>query len=110
MKRAHALSLSSSTLAALLLLPGCGDRDPVWDAAPVSIVAQGMTDALAIVDMTAERVVMLPVKHDLTLAPTSLPIQRGYASSATTPDGQRLLVLSHGDVPRTKATDQGPTL
>jgi len=107
MRRAYTpLSLLALTLAAL----GCGRRAEVWDTPPVGLVAHGLDDAAAIVDVAAERVLLLPVNQDLTLAPTSIPVGRGFASSATTPDGQRLLVLSHGDVPREKPTDQAPSL
>src|SRR4051794_18629404 len=99
----------SSCLALLLgaaALAGCG-RDEVWDTYPVGFVAHGLEGAAVIVDPQAERALMLPVEHDLTVNPVSLPIRRGFASSGTTLDGKRLLVLSRGDVPRIKATDQG---
>lgn len=111
MRRVRALPLVSLTLATLTAMPGCGSRPAVWDAEPIApVAAYGLDGALALVDPGAERVLMAPVQHDLTLTPTSLPLRRGFAGAATTPDGQRLLVLTHGDVPRTKPTDQGPTL
>ena len=75
-------------VAALPTLAGCGDRAPVWDAAPGSLVASALSDAAVLVDAPGERVLMLPVESDLTLAPVSVPIGRGYASSATTADGK----------------------
>jgi hypothetical protein len=96
--------------AAAALLSGCRDRADVWDAAPGLLVAHGLEGAAAIVDTTGERALLLPVEKDLTVSPASFPIGRGFAASGTTPDGKELLVLAHGDVPRVKPTDQGPTL
>jgi hypothetical protein len=94
----------------LLAAAGCGDRLSVWESAPGGVVAHGLADAAALVDPTGERALLLPVNADLSLAPVSVPIGRGVASSATTADGQHLVVLTHGDVPRRKAADQGPRL
>jgi hypothetical protein len=69
------------------------------------LVAHGLAGAVAIVDPTAERVLMLSVGAELELAPTSFPIGRGFAASATTRDAERLLVLTRGQVPRVKEGD-----
>lgn len=91
-------------------LSGCGGREEVWETTPGALIAHGLADAAALVDTTGERALLLPVKSDLTLAPVSVPIGRGYASSATTADGKHLVVLARGDVPRLKPDDQGPSL
>lgn len=103
---------SPFAFALLLALPlaGCGGRDPVWDAAPEGLLAHGLSDAAAVIDTSGERALVLPVESDLTLSPVSVPIGRGYASSATTADGEHLVVLTRGDVPRLKPDDQGPRL
>jgi hypothetical protein len=99
----------SLALAAALALSGC-HRDEVWDQPAGNLVAHGLAGSAAILDDPAHRALFLPIESDLSVKPVSLPIGRGYAASATTPDGSRLLVLSRGDVPRKKADDQGPTL
>jgi len=102
----------SLVIASLLtaLLPACGERDPVWDTASVAVSAHGLQGSAAFVDVLAERVLLTPVEKDLTLSPVSVPMRRGFASSATTPDGSALLVLARGDVPREGPDDQGPGL
>ena len=102
----------SRLIASLLLasLAACGERDAVWDAPPVAVVAHGLQASAALVDVTAERVLLLSAEEDLTLTPVSVPMRRGFASSAPTPDGSALLVLARGDVPRERADDQGPGL
>ncbi|MFT3775839.1 MAG: hypothetical protein QM820_61630 [Minicystis sp.] len=95
-------------LAAVSL--GCGKRAAVWDADPGGLVAHGLADAAALVDTTGERALVLQAQQDLSLAPVSVPIGRGYAASQTTADGKKLVVLTRGDVPRQTPDDQGPSL
>ncbi|MEO5732010.1 MAG: hypothetical protein ABI134_32105, partial [Byssovorax sp.] len=104
--------LRSLTLLSLFaaLLPGCGDRDAVWDTRPSNVAAHALQGSAAFVDVTADRVLLTPVEQDLTLSPVSVPMRRGFASSVATPDGSALLVLARGDVPREKPDDQGPGL
>lgn len=104
----HRSLVIASLLAALL--PACGDRDAVWDAAPGPVAAHGLQGSAAFVDVAAERVLLTTAEQDLTLSPVSVPMRRGFASSAATPDGSALLVLARGDVPREKPSDQGPGL
>jgi hypothetical protein len=108
MRRALLPSFTVLLLAAAL--PGCGSHDPLWDSAPEALLAHGLADAAALVDTAAERALILPVAADYTLDPVSVPIGPGYAASRTTADGQRLLLLMHGDVPRLRSTDAAPTL
>ncbi len=96
--------------AAAALLPACGDRESLWDKPVAPLVAHGLAGSVGLVDVNGERVLMLPVEGDLTVAPVSIPIRRGFAASAVSPEGASLLVLSRGDVPREKPGDQGPAL
>ena len=102
-------SLTTALLLAALV-PGCGDRDAVWNSVPAPVLAHGLKGSAAFVDVVAERVLLTPVEQDLTLTPLSVPMRRGYASSQATPDGSALLVLARGDVPRQKSDDQRPGL
>jgi hypothetical protein len=99
------------TTLALFLLPmlGCTERDEVWDA-PIAPVAVGLSDAVAVIDAPAERVLLMQPAAEQALALSSLPIAEGFADAAPTPDGERLLVLSRGVVPRRKADDAEPEL
>lgn len=99
------------TVLALSALPACGDRADIWDDVPTQLTAAGLAHSVALLDIGAERALMLTAKSDLTLdEPVAVPIGRGYAGAATTADGNTLVVLSRGDVPRTKKSDQGPVL
>ena len=98
-------------LAGAALSLGCEDDDEIWDAVPSTPVeARAMRAAVGIVDAEAQRVLVLPVDGDLALDPLSVPTGPGYASSAVTSDGSKMLVLSRGVVPRRRAEDAGPTL
>jgi hypothetical protein len=104
-----ALMLGAS---ALIAAAGCGERGEAWEM-PVAtnpFVAFGLRGSVAIVDHTADRTLLLPAESDLTLAPVSIPMGRGFAAAATTPDLEKLLVLCRGDVPRRTADDQGPAV
>lgn len=106
------LALVALTGSAIFVGPGCDTRDALWsayiDRSPALTV--GLQGSVAIVDHPTDRVLMLPVEGDLTLAPSAISIGRGFANTRSTKDGQRLFVLSRGDVPRKKSTDQGPSL
>lgn len=89
---------------------GC-DREPVWDAdVPRPAKAFGLDSAVAVIDAPTDRVLLLPVRGELELAPAALPIGKGFAAAATTPDRLRLVTLSRGIVPRRTGEDEGPSL
>src|SRR5215203_4046340 len=101
--RSRAARISGALLlgASALLVSACGKRGEAWEM-PVAnnpFVAFGLRGSVAIVDHPAERALLLPAEGDLTLAPVSVPIGRGFAAAAITPDLERLLVLCRGDVP-----------
>lgn len=99
-----------SLLVFSLLLPACGGREEVWNQSVYGPVTHGLQGSVALIDVNAERALLLPIEKDLTVDPVSIPIRRGYAASATTEGGAELLVLSRGDVPRVDPDDQGPSL
>jgi len=92
--------------------PACTARDAEWSATITNspLVTAGLRGSAAIVDPDANRVLMLPVEGDLTLAPMSIPMGPGFAAARVTSDATRLVTLSLGDVPRRKSTDEGPSL
>lgn len=105
---------SCGALVALVALgiAGCEERAAEWSAFidKNPLVTQGLEGSVAIIDHSANRVLMLPVEGDLSLAPTPIAIGPGYAAARTTKDGTRLFALSRGVVPRRKTTDEGPSL
>jgi hypothetical protein len=109
--RTHAFALRAALVSAsTALVWGCRDRGAVWDQIPGPLVAHGLSGAAAIVDDSAHRVLLLPVEADLTLSPASVRVGHGVAASGATPDRSRLVVLTHGDVPRDRPDAQAPTV
>jgi len=102
-------AVAAVALIAGLNAAGC-ERDAVWESELDQAIALGLDRAAAIVDPQAERVLLLAPKADLTLEQQGFEINDGFATASATPNGARLLVLSHGVVPRQRATDPGPRL
>ncbi len=98
-------------LTALVAIGSSGcERQPVWDQPIAGAQILGMDHGIAIVDPGAERALLLSPEDDLSLSQDSFAITTGFATAKVTPDGSRLLVLSHGTVPRERADDPEPTL
>lgn len=94
----------------LLLFAGCGGRGEIWDKTASLPAIHGLSGSVALLDVSAERAMMIPVNGDLTIDPVSIPIRRGFAASSPARGGSSLLVLCRGDVPREDPSDQGPSL
>jgi hypothetical protein len=107
-----ALGLGALALPALLTLltVACGDRDGVWDAAIPTPAAYGLNAAVGLIDLPAQRLLLMSVQGDEELAFASEPLGPALAGAASTPDGEMLLVLDRGVVPRRTADDAAPTL
>ncbi len=113
MKRSTSMVATGAlALAFTLAVSGCDDDETsVWDESIASpIRAIGLEGSAALIDAPANRVLMLAVEDDQVLVPHSIPVAEGIAAAAATPDAARLLVLSHGVVPRREALDAGPSL
>lgn len=98
--------------AAGALALGCGQREEVWDA-PVGesfIEAHSMRSSAALVDSVGGRVILVKANSAEELAFSEVPAGHGLAASRPTKDGERLVLLSRGDVPRRRADDEGPSL
>lgn len=110
-----ALSMRATLVASVALAlgataSGCEDRDEVWSAAIPTPTAFGLDGAVALADLPAERLLFLTPRGDMELDLHSEPIGPGYAKAAPTPDGERLLVLTHGQVPRRSSEEPAPML
>jgi hypothetical protein len=105
----RAAMLGAWALAALIAA-GCGNRDEVWSAIIPTPTTHGLNAAVGLIDAPAARLLLLSVHGDNELAFASQPLDPGLATAAPTPDGERLLVLARGVVPRRTADDAPPTL
>ena len=94
------------------LAAGCGEREAVWDTSLGNAPILALRGAAVVVDDSAERALVLQAEADLSLSASSVPLGRNIPTggAAVTPDQDRLVVLSRGDVPRRTAKDQGPAL
>jgi hypothetical protein len=107
--------MSALRTAAWLLvagvLGGCGSRPSYWDT-PVTGTANsyGLANGVALVDDADHRVVMLTALGDQQLARRAFPVGHHVVSTVTSPDRRHLFVLSTGDWPRRKITDEAPSL
>ncbi|MEZ4301809.1 MAG: hypothetical protein R3B70_43140 [Polyangiaceae bacterium] len=99
-------------LPLLALAAGCGEREAMWESTAYGepFAVHGMKGAVAIVDVSAERVIFASPASADELSFMSSPVSRGYATSAPTDGGARLAVLASGDFPRRTDDDQGPSL
>lgn len=97
---------------AALALAGCSQREEMWDRAASGqlVTAHGMRSSAAIVDASAERVIFASPESLSELRFSSAPTGPGYETSRPTSDGERLVLLASGDVPRRTADDEGPSL
>lgn len=98
---------------ALSAATGCGERDPLWDTAPTSVEAFGLTDAVALSDRAANRVLMLTADAQQQLAVARVTTQRGARTVRPSPDRSALFVVSAGDGddrPPAGEAAQGPAL
>lgn len=95
------------------LVAGCGQREDYWDepasgGSPGPV--HGMKSAVAMIDPSGERVIFASPQTVEVLAFSQAPLDRGFAASLPTRDGDKLVALTRGDVPRRRADDQGPGL
>ncbi|MFO0591077.1 MAG: hypothetical protein U0441_26265 [Polyangiaceae bacterium] len=96
-----------------MLAAGCGERDDRWEQ-PLDYNSQvqvhGMSAGVAVVDPLAERVIYASPETAEALSWKQVEMDRGYAASLPSAAGDRLVVLTRGDVPRRRADDEGPSL
>ncbi len=96
---------------AALLLAGCGDRPEAFDARvdhPVTTV--GLAGAVAVLDPVLSRVVMLTARSNHGIGLEAFDVGENVAATATSPDLERLFVLSSGVQPRRHPKDELPSL
>jgi hypothetical protein len=80
-----------------VLLAGCGGRAPFWsNAVESSPPTFDLGDRIALVDASADRVVLLAAGPDQSLTTTAIPVGVNILNAATSPDGKKLFVVSGG--------------
>jgi hypothetical protein len=80
-----------------LLAAGCGGRAAFWSSPlAVSPPAFDLKTEVALIDASANRVVLLSVGHDQSLTTTSVPVGVNILNAAASPDGTTLYVVSGG--------------
>jgi hypothetical protein len=75
---------------------GCGGRPAVWSQNPGGAQAFGLSNAVALHDPSAQRVVALGVASDGALTETSLPTGTDVVATAVDAQRTRLFLLSAG--------------
>ncbi len=89
LRLAGALAVSFAGLA-------CGGRPDFWSQAPSGAEAFGLSNAVALHDRSAQRVVALGVGSDGGLTKTSFPTGKNVVATAVDAQGTRLFLLSAG--------------
>lgn len=99
------------TLALGLTTFACGDRPDVYEQV-VSPNAESfaLTNRVAVIDKTANRVGLFVPKADAQLDRSFVGIGKNEIHAEVSPDGKRLFVLSAGDVPRRKDKNEKASL
>jgi hypothetical protein len=96
---------------AALALAACGDRPDSYEqevaANPESFA---LTNRVAVIDRTANRVGMFVPTADSQLQRSFVDIGKNELRAEVSPDGKRLFVLSAGDVPRRKDKNEKASL
>ncbi len=83
------------------LVAGCGGRAPYWSSPiatspPTFNLGDEMGGEIALVDTSADRVVLLTAGANQSLTTTVVPVGVNVLNAAASPDGQKLFVVSGG--------------
>jgi len=101
--------MGTAAVALACAAGGCGSRSGYWNQ-PVAASSYGLANGVALVDGTANRVVILSANPDQTLSEHAVTIGHNVTTVATSVDGYKLYVMSSGDWPPQSASDQLPEL
>jgi hypothetical protein len=95
-------------LYAAALVAGCGGRASYWSS-PIATSPPtfNLGDEIALVDTSADRVVLLQAGADQSLTTTAIPVGVNILNAATSPDGKKLFVVSGGH--RARLGDDQPS-
>jgi hypothetical protein len=93
-----------------LFVVACGGRPAGWDEPFEAEDVVGLQTAVAVMDPTLDRVIMLESPNHLGLEARALPVGKGIVTAVASPKKDRLFVLSQGEQPRKKKDDELPRL
>jgi hypothetical protein len=95
--RSMARWLAVSVAVAVLALAGCGGRSPFWTS-PLqqNPAAFNLLDRVAVLDVNADRVLLLTPGADQSLATTTVPVGVNILNAVASADGKKLYVVSGG--------------
>ncbi len=84
-------------LWAAALVAGCGGRSSYWSS-PIATSPPtfNLGDEIALVDTSADRVVLLNAGANQSLTTTAIPVGVNILNAETSPDGKKLFVVSGG--------------
>jgi hypothetical protein len=92
------LAIVATAIAACwFALAGCDERSELWNRPTARAEAYGLTDAVAVADPDAERVVLLTTDAERGVHTSYVPVQRGVRVVRPAPDGSKLFLTSEGD-------------
>jgi hypothetical protein len=74
------------------------------------VTVEGLRNAAVVIDASLNRALVLRASADQLLAIDAVPIGKHVATTAASPDGSRVFVLSQGEPTRLSSRDEGPSL
>lgn len=107
MKYSHAIFVG---IASITLLSGCGDRPESWDTPAVVRFDKGLENSFALIDESMHSVHLFSVDESLNLSQVRKNTGKNVVAVMASPQADRLFVLSKGEQPRRKSSDERPAL
>src|SRR6266851_6762300 len=93
-----------------LLASACGGRAAEWDTPAGVVTVGGLRNAAVLVDENLNRALVVRASADQVLTTTSVPMGKRIALTTSSPDRNRVFVLSQGEQVRLGPNDEGPAL
>ncbi len=105
--RRFALLGLAGSLAGVL---GCSARDSKWESQSWNAFPVGLQGSVVLQDEALQRLIFLTSSKELGLSTHIFPTRNNVTEVIASQDKSRLFVLSKGDYPRLKETDDSPRL
>ncbi len=101
----------NAAIALVTALFACGSRPGSWsDPVDFSVAPIALTRGVVVLDPAQNRAVVLTAGADQDLSTRFLPVGHGGITASSSPDGERLFVLSGGDAQTPSGSSQPPML
>ncbi|MCC6807301.1 MAG: hypothetical protein IT381_07745 [Deltaproteobacteria bacterium] len=98
----------SRAIVLCLLLAACGSSETRY--APATLESFGLTRSIALIDRNEHEVILLEAAPEQRLASKTIAVGKNISRALMSADARFLFVLSAGDSPRRKASDERPSL